>query len=170
MREHVRMRAVVVPALAAVLVGLVMSSGSALAASNPVTITQYAPGVLSITPAGAGVVPASSPVGIDSGCPNGYACAYDSTNYKTVNQSWAFNVQYNNFQNLAGGCWALDSGFSFNDCAKSVKDERTSGCNGSKWYYDANYGGHSVKNNAGTGIANLGGDSDQFSSVVVCAY
>ena len=117
------------------------------------------PGNLSAAPLQANTAPSS--------CGYGYTCAYDETNYGTSGYAYAFPERYSNYQNLAGGCWAVDSGFPFNDCAKSAFDDYGS-CAYAVFYWNAGYTGTTWRNNDNSGSTNLGGNSDQFSSQIDC--
>lgn len=111
----------------------------------------------------------ASPNAAPSSCGYGYACAYENYSYSTSNWSYAFPARYANYQNLNGGCFALDSGYSFNDCTKSIYDHYGS-CNGASWWWNANYGGNLDRNYDNTGAPNVTRNVNQFSSQIDCGF
>ncbi|MDQ2897518.1 MAG: hypothetical protein M3Y09_18075 [Actinomycetota bacterium] len=104
-----------------------------------------------------------------SGCSGGYSCAYEGTNYTTNDWAYKFPVRYSPYTALQGGCWSLNSGWSFNDCTQSVYNDYGS-CSYVQWWWNAGYGGNSFKNNDYSGDPALGniGQGDQFSSQINC--
>ena len=118
---------------------------------------------------GASTSGAASPNTAPSSCGLGYACAYENYSYETDNWAYAFAKRFANYQELEGGCFALDSGYSFNDCAKSIFDHYGS-CEGASWYWNANYGGHVDNNYDNTGAPNLLKNVNEFSSQIDCGF
>jgi chitodextrinase len=104
-----------------------------------------------------------------SSCSGGHACAYEGVNYTTQDYSYAFPSRFTPYTSLAGGCFSINSGFSFNDCAQGVYNNYGS-CSYAQWWWNAGYGGNSFKNNVGSGDPVLGniGQGDQFTSQINC--
>jgi len=123
-------------------------------------------------PGAAAPAVSAGPLAQPSSCSTlGYVCAYEGVDYNSGGSDWAyaFPSRYTPYTALQGGCWALDSGFSFNDCAQSVYNYYGS-CSYAQWWWNAGYGGNSFKNNDYSGDEYLGniGQGDQFSSQINC--
>ncbi len=102
------------------------------------------------------------------GCKYERVCGWENAGYSGY--GYQFKYAYENFQNLAGGCYSLDAGETWNDCASAVWNNYGM-CDGAKWFWDAGFGGPAYDNAEGTGTSYVGEYwNDEFSSVVNCGY